>query len=298
MNKAVSVVIPTYNYAQFVSEAIDSVLAQTFPNVEIIVVDDGSTDNTKEVLSGYGAKIKYIFQKNKGVSAARNFGVRNSTGDLIAFLDADDTWFPDKIEKQIECFSVDAEVGYVHCSLEEYDVYKNIIGKYLDGANGWLADDLLLLRPVIVGPGSTLLLKRGVFDATGGFDERPIMRASEDWEFSYRLAKISKGAFVPEVLVRYRNHGENRHLKFNNVEQAMLLAYKEIFSQANESTLKLRRQAYGNLYTMLAGCYFQVKDYPSFIKNTLKGLWYSPLNINQYLTYPKRLWKRQISSSG
>lgn len=294
----VSAIIPTYNYSQFIAEAIDSVLSQTFTNVEIIIVDDGSTDNTRDILAHYGTKIKCIFQQNKGVSAARNTGVKNSSGDLIAFLDADDIWLPEKIEKQVERFINDSEIGFVHCGIEEFDINGNVIEKYLNGASGWVADELLLLRPVIVGPGSTLLLKREVFNAIDGFDERPILRASEDWEFCYRIAKICKGSFVPEVLARYRNHGENRHLKFLNVEQAMLWAYGEIFSQADKNTLKLRRQAYGNLYTVLAGCYFQVKDYPAFVKNTLKGLWYSPLNINKYLTYPKRFWKRQISSSG
>ncbi|MDQ6786005.1 MAG: glycosyltransferase [Acidobacteriota bacterium] len=293
----VSIVIPTFNYARFISQAIDSVLQQTFENVEIVVVDDGSTDETRETLAGYGARIKAVFQQNKGVSAARNTGVKNSTGDLIAFLDADDVWLSTKLEKQVRCFSEnDGEVGFVHCGIQEFDAQGNVLDEFCgEVAEGWVANELLLLQPVVVGPGSTTILKREIFDQIGGFDERRILSASEDWEFCYRAAKVCKLKFVPEILVRYRNHGENRHLKLQNVEQSMLTAYREIFSQADKNTLELRRRAYGNFYTILAGSYFQAKNYPQFLKNTVKGLWYAPSNINRYLTYPKRLWKNGIS---
>lgn len=293
----VSVVIPTYNYARFISQAIDSVLEQTFKNVEIVIVDDGSTDDTREVLAGYGVQVKAVFQQNKGVSAARNTGVKNSTGDLIAFLDADDIWLPTKLEKQVGCFlENDSEVGFVHCGIQEFDVHGNILEESGNKvAEGWVANELLLLQPVVVGPGSTTIVKREVFDKIDGFDERRILSASEDWEFCYRVAKVCKFKFVPEILVRYRNHGENRHLKLQNVEQSMLTAYGEIFSKADKNTLRIRRRAYGNLYTILAGSYFQAKNYPQFLKNTAKGLWYAPLNINRYITYPKRLWKNGIS---
>jgi glycosyltransferase involved in cell wall biosynthesis len=98
----VSVVIPTYNRAQFVTKAIDSVLSQTFTDYEIIVVDDGSTDNTKETLKQYRDKIKYIYQENSGVSTARNTGIKNSTGPWLAFLDSDDKWLPEYLSTQME----------------------------------------------------------------------------------------------------------------------------------------------------------------------------------------------------
>ena len=95
----ISVIIPTYNYGRFIKEAVESVLKQTFPVAEIIVVDDGSTDNTEEIVKALGEKVRYIKQENNGVGAARNNGVKNSYGDLIAFLDADDLWLPKKIGK-------------------------------------------------------------------------------------------------------------------------------------------------------------------------------------------------------
>ena len=99
----VSVIIPTYNSAQYVTTAVESVLAQTFADTEIIVIDDGSTDATDSVMACYGSPVRFIKQANRGVSSARNRGIAESRGRLIAFLDADDTWCPNKLERQIEC---------------------------------------------------------------------------------------------------------------------------------------------------------------------------------------------------
>src|SRR5689334_14706815 len=103
----VSVVIPSFNYGRFIGEAIQSVLNQTIPVEEIIVVDDDSTDDTAIIISSFGKCVRYIKQMNAGVCAARNRGVAESSGEYIAFLDADDTWEPTKLEKQIELFSRD-----------------------------------------------------------------------------------------------------------------------------------------------------------------------------------------------
>ena len=104
MNAKVSVIIPNYNYARFIGEAIESVLAQTYQPLEIIVVDDASTDDSIKVIESFGDKVKLIRQENGGVGKARNTGARNAGGDFLAFLDADDIWLPEKIEKQIKLF--------------------------------------------------------------------------------------------------------------------------------------------------------------------------------------------------
>ena len=100
----VSVIIPTYNRAEIIEEAVDSVLAQDYKDFELIVVDDGSTDNTSEVLATYGDDIRVLYQENKGVSAARNRGISEAAGKLIAFLDSDDLWMPQKLTTQVEFF--------------------------------------------------------------------------------------------------------------------------------------------------------------------------------------------------
>ena len=101
MKPKVSVVIPTYNSSQFIVETLESVFAQTYKDYEIIVVDDGSTDNTKEVLQPYTSRIKYIYKENGGPASARNVGIKSAQGEYIAFLDSDDRWLPEKLEKHI-----------------------------------------------------------------------------------------------------------------------------------------------------------------------------------------------------
>ena len=121
MPKSVSVVIPTYNYGRFIKTAIGSVLDQTRSPAEIVVVDDGSTDETAAVVAAFGKAVRYIRQDNAGVCAARNRGVSESTGELIAFLDADDTMEPSNLEKQVARFESDDEIGLVHCAMREFD---------------------------------------------------------------------------------------------------------------------------------------------------------------------------------
>jgi len=120
----VSVVIPTYN-CPFLSEAIKSALTQTYENIEIIIVDDGSTDKTRETVERYHSKVQYIYQENEGVSSARNNGIRASHGDYIAFLDADDVWLPDKLKEQISVFYDKKDIGFVYC--DNYYVNEELV---------------------------------------------------------------------------------------------------------------------------------------------------------------------------
>ncbi|HEX8287412.1 MAG TPA: glycosyltransferase [Pyrinomonadaceae bacterium] len=289
MNPTVSVIIPNYNYGRFLRETIESVLAQTYPCKEIVVVDDGSTDDSLEVLARYDQnKVKIIRQKNRGVGAARNAGVKASSGDLVAFLDADDFWLAHKIEKQIERLLSDKDFGLVTCGMREFDVSGKTIEIYAQGMEGWRAEEILLVKPVMVGPGSTSLLWRRVFDEVGGFDERKEMHPSEDWEFCYRVARVSKIAFVPEILAAYRNHGGNGHLQVPRFERAMLMGYEKIFQDADEQVLKMRRTCYGNLYKILAGSYLRAGQYGNFLKNAAKSLFFMPGNLSYFAAFPLR----------
>ena len=130
----VSVIIPTYNSGPFVTETIDSVLCQTHPHREIIVVDDGSTDDTPARVRHYGSKISYIRQSNAGVGAARNIGIRAASGDYLAFLDSDDLWLPEKLEVQLAVAARYPDSGLIACD-----------GEYFDGTT-------TLARHLLVGP--------------------------------------------------------------------------------------------------------------------------------------------------
>jgi glycosyltransferase involved in cell wall biosynthesis len=290
-SQKVSVIIPTYNYGRFVGEAVQSVLAQTFPAYEVIVVDDDSSDNTEEIIAKFGDKVKYIKQKNGGVGMARNTGVKHSSGDFIAFLDADDIWLPQKLERQIQLFQNDNEIGLVTGGMREFGKNGETIAKYQNGQNGWCAENILLFESVTIGPGSTALIKREVFETVGGFDETKEMHPSEDWEFCYRVARIFKLAYLPELLVEYRNHGNNGHLQIPRFERAMLLAFEKTFRDNSVEIQKLKRQSYGTLHKVLAGSYFHARDYRQFIKHSVKSFWLYPQNIIYFAKFPLRRFK-------
>jgi len=159
MPKSVSVVIPTYNYGQFIKAAISSVLDQTRSPSEVIVVDDGSTDETTAVVAAFGKAVRYMRQDNAGVSAARNLGVRESTSQMIAFLDADDTLEPSTLEKQVARLDSDEEIGLVHCAMREFDDETGATMRlHMEGGEDRVANNLLLWeRPLIVAAGAIIV---------------------------------------------------------------------------------------------------------------------------------------------
>lgn len=213
----VSVVIPSYNRADFVAETIRSVLDQTYQDFEIIVVDDGSTDNTKEIVDSFkDPRIKYIYQENRGASGARNTGINASIGEYIAFLDSDDIYLPNKLEMDIRMVDSDHNIGIV-CSdayifdSETGEIYRRYWQKnpYLGPFDPQTASKnalkLLLSRGCFI-KGSTPLVRRAVFKAVGLFDES--IRHSQDWEMWIRILAHSRYTvgIINLPLVKCRRH--------------------------------------------------------------------------------------------
>ncbi len=289
--RTISVIIPTYNYARFLREAIDSALAQTYPPLEVIVVDDGSTDETPQVLAEYGGRIRAVRQKNQGVAAARNTGVAAARGEYIAILDSDDLWKPGKLELQIARFEADPDLGLVHCGAETFDHTGRTLEVLLNGTEGWVAEQMLRLdRHVVQGPGSGLLAPRRIVEEVGGFDVR--LPPSDDWEICYRIAQRYRIGFVPVALVRYRQHGKGIHLNIPKMESAMFLALEKAFASPDPAVQSLRTHSYGRLHRILAGCYFQAGKPRQFIRHMVKSLRYDPRNIAYFVAYPWRVFLR------
>lgn len=281
----VSVIIPNYNYADYLSRTVDSVLAQTYGNVEVIVVDDGSRDKSLDVLKKYEKEIAVIVQQNQGVSAARNTGANNSTGDYLAFLDADDIWLPEKLEKQMVKFRDDEEVGLVHCSMTYIDKEEKPTGEHEFGKEGWFADQILLLKGGIVGAGSTAIVRRSLFDEIRGFDKR--LSTAADWEFSYRAASRSKVGYVPDSLVQYRIHGSNMHSNLAAMEHDVLIGLGKAFADdAPSAVQRIQSEAYSNFYWMMSGSYFHSKRYGAALKNGVKSVYYKPSRIGNIVLAP------------
>ncbi len=210
-NPTVSVVIPTYNRAYIINQTIQSVLAQTYPDFELILVDDGSRDNTQEVVNKFNdSRIRYIqHERNAGVSAARNTGIEAARGEYIAFLDSDDEWLPEKLEKQLKLFQQsEPQVGAIYtwlCFINEHNEVKRVRNPE---HRGFLGENLLYAN--LLGTPSTMIVKRECFDKGVRFDSR--LRCSEDWDLYLKLAQHYEFEVVPEVLVQYRDyhHKANR----------------------------------------------------------------------------------------
>ena len=195
----VSVVIPTYNYGRYVTEAVDSALAQTYPAVEVIVVDDGSTDDTRERLAAYGDRIRYIYQANAGLSAARNTGIRAASGPFVAFLDSDDAFHPRKLELQMALFAARPELGLVGTAQfsDEPRVWADIAppAPRID-----LSLDDIVIRSRFAP--SSAVARRECFAAVGEFDTD--LRSVEDRDMWLRIAARFPVAAVEAPLTWYR----------------------------------------------------------------------------------------------
>lgn len=211
-------VIPAYNAARYVASAIDSALGQTYPAVEIIVVDDGSKDGMSGILDGYAqaGKIIRIRQENKGLAAARNVGIRASCGEYVALLDADDLFLPEKLARQAAYLDMHPECGISYCGLWHFDdaAPKKLLTlnyAYYSGTDVFPA----LLKKNFVNPLS-VVMRRSVFDVAGYFDET--LRRSEDWDFWVRAAYAGiRFDYLPEPLAKYRMSAGS--LSYNSADE-------------------------------------------------------------------------------
>jgi glycosyltransferase involved in cell wall biosynthesis len=292
---AVSVIIPNFNYGRYIEAAVESALAQTRPPKEIIVVDDGSTDDSLSRLSRFGDQITVLRQNRMGVGAARNHGASVSSGNIIAFLDSDDIWTPDKLESQLRCFESDSTIGLVTCQIRKFSEGQEASKISSHALRSDDANEFLLMNREVVVNGSALLVRRQLFDELGGFDENPDLHPSEDWEFFYRAMKASRIAAVDAELVKYRIHDSNGSKDVFAGERSMRLALSKIFESDPNIPRYVQRRAWANLHAMLAGGFFRVGDYPKFIEHAFKGITKNPMTLGRYLGYPVRLFKRLVA---
>ena len=203
----VSIIIPCYNASAYIAEAINSVLSQTYKCIEIIVVNDGSTDNSEKIIKTFNNSVIYKCQNNQGVAAARNTGYRSSKGEYICFLDADDWFYPENIDKKINYLKTNPEIGLVHSIVEITDENLVSTGKYLKGKAGDdLTQSLLNFELPIPCP-SNVLIKRDVLNKIGLFDVN--LSTSADFELWLRACSLYQTGMINEVGIKYRQHSSN-----------------------------------------------------------------------------------------
>jgi len=202
---SISVVMPCYNSAPFLREAVDSVLGQTCPEGELVVVDDGSTDDSRDILRGYGDRIRVIEQANRGPYPARNAGLKIARGEFVAFLDADDWWSPDFLEKLHGALVGHPEAALAYCGWQNVGATERSTEPFVPP--DYQAGDKLeaFLRAASPWPIHAALVRRAALEAVGGFDTS--LHSCMDYDLWLRLAATRPIVRVPEVLAFYRFHG-------------------------------------------------------------------------------------------
>lgn len=272
----ISVIIPTYNRSNRISRAIRSVLAQTFKDFEIIIVDDASNDNTEEIVKAFNdARIKYIrHQKNCGAAASRNTGIKMAKGDFIAFLDDDDEWIPEKLEKQIKIFQENESIlGVVYCGYVRIDEEtQKIIDDWYPTNKGNVFKAVLSFGWMAT---PSLLIKKECFEKCGLFDEQ--LKIAEDGDLLIRIAKVYYFDYVPEVLVKIYD------------------TKKEIYDQAIKSGLILHQrylneiekypQIHAIFHIWLGAYYCQASDIANAKKHFFKAIKARPLSPRTWVHF-------------
>ena len=292
----VSVIIPTYNRANVVQKAVDSVLDQTYKNTEIIIVDDGSTDNTKQALLPYGSRIKYL-NKKQGVSSARNLGIKKAAGEYMAFLDSDDEWYPEKLEKQLKYFEKNPNHGMVYTSYEQIsnDV-RQLCYSSAQSVEGNLFNEILRsfgINLFIATP--SIMIRKEVFFDIGYYNENLI--TGEDIELYLRIARKYSIGYVRDVLVKVRKCADNI-TKIAYPESGIVNALKNIcdiypeFKNSSDMKNALARHYMRKGKELFN---WDMKEHAaSFFINALK---FNPYNIGAFLYLFASYWPNNTINS-
>lgn len=258
-NPLISIVIPVYNGEKYVAEAINSAFSQTYKNFEIIVINDGSTDKTENRLQSYMSRITYVKQLNRGVGVARNVGIKIAGGEWIAFLDHDDIWKEEKLEKQVEYIENNPDIDLVHAGIENFNE-TGIIREDVNELHDFRAKnrfrDFLSGNRVYV---QTVVVKKNLILRIGLFDESSIVSSCEDYDLWIRLSKIANFGYLPYPLTRYRVHSDQASKRIGHMLEAELYVIrksKKIVENLNEWLLY--QKAYSMRLENLA--YFLVKN--------------------------------------
>jgi len=287
--KMVSVVIPTYNYAHFVAGAVESALAQTYLDREVIVVDDGSTDDTRDRLALYEGRIRYIHQENRGLSAARNTGIRAARGALVAFLDSDDVWHPKKLAVQARYLERHFEVALL--ASDHLDMQTGEIGEVdwpqVDETRSIPAREITF-EQLVVGSrfgACGVVARRWCFDEVGFFDET--LRSAEDVDMWVRIASRFPVAKQEVPLWVYRHHGTSMHRATARMEENTLKMVGKVFAgpEPLSRSTRLRRKAIAQIIIQLAYGYRDAHAYGAAASRIVRSLLLWPFPYGE-----KDLW--------
>jgi glycosyltransferase involved in cell wall biosynthesis len=286
----VSVVVPAYNYANYLPEAIQSVLHQTFDDFELLIVDDGSTDNTRRATQPFlrDHRMKYLYQENRGLAATRNRGVKSTDGELVAFLDADDVWLEQKLEKQVAIMDSEPDVGLVYTDIHFINDQGRILTdrQWAQRRKETMFEDLLF-NNVVTGSASSSMVRRECFHSVGLFDES--LKSLEDLDLWLRIARHYRLERVDERLTKIRHHQLNMQVDVDRMAEGWMahLANREVPPQYRAAD----RLARYEILTRIARQYYELSRMKKYRQYALKAVG----NRRRHIVNPS-FWKEFLSS--
>jgi glycosyltransferase involved in cell wall biosynthesis len=278
----ISIIIPLYNTEKYIAETIQSVLNQTYINWELIVVNDGSTDNSTSIVTSFIEKdrrISLINKSNSGVSDTRNIGTEHAKGKYIAFLDADDTWLPNNLEEKITELK-DANIDWVFSDAALINEKSNKIGYKIGSDNAILSHYLLWDQTVVPGPCSNVIVKRRCLTNSIHFDTQ--FSTAADQDFCFYLSSKYKGKRIEKPLLNYRilSHSMSRNIAL--MEKDHIGVYRKAANNGLFHSFWFKQKCFSNLYLILAGSWW--KDG----KNKTRGAYFI---FRALFSYPPNMMK-------
>ena len=295
----VSVLIPSYNSEQFLAEAIDSALNQTFQDLEIIVIDDGSKDSSGEIAKRYQQlhpqKVRYLYQENAGLAVARNVGLRSAYGEYIAILDSDDIWLPEHIQEAVQTLDADHNIGLVHANYTRVDEEGKILStpqRDLRFLSGKMFEHIFLRRADIACP--TVVFRKKCSDQVGGFDQNLTRLGCEDRELWLRIAQISQIMYINKVHAYYRM----RHNSMSKNREKMLLARQYVVDKFCPAKQEggLRGSALAKIHQDCANELLFSQNFNDAVQEYLISISYRPFTFWTWLNLFKAFFRVKIKN--
>lgn len=254
----VSVIIPAYNAEKFLLKTLESILSQTYKNIEVLVIDDGSQDRTAEIVQSIAQKDNQVIllqQENSGVAAARNLGINKSKGEFIAPIDADDIWYPQNLEKQVQCLlHADSSVGLVYSWSVDIDEEDKLTGDFrASNIEGDVFTTLLCHN--FLGNASSTLIRRSCVEKIGGYNTQlkaQDAQGCEDWDFYLRIAEHYQFKVVPEFFIGYRKIANTMSGDYKKMAKSHDLMLQEIQQTHRDIPIAFYKLSKSSFYIYLA----------------------------------------------
>jgi len=256
LNKLVSIIIPLFNAENYINNTILSVINQSYTNWELIIIDDGSTDGSEQIIQQHLSdnRIKYLKKDNTGVSDTRNFGASKAIGFFLCFLDADDLFFTDNLKEKVAFLTNNPKIPIVHADVEIVDEKDLLTGKCYKGRGGDLLDKLLLWEGINIPGPSSIMIKKDIFFSIGKWDT--LFSTAADQDFFIRVASKYKIGYINKVLTGYRVLPNSMSRNISVMEKDHIGVYRKAHHNGLFKSFWFKQKCFANLYFILAGSWW------------------------------------------